>query len=249
MLRRSRKILILLFALVLFGAAATTAENSGKKSELVEIPGYPKPFPAELLAQNQPPRSFEIIAHRGAKKFAPDNTLPAIAAAIAMGIDYVELDVRTTKDNQLIIMHNATVERSTNGTGAVRDLTLEQIQALDAGGSYGPEFKGTRVPTFEQALALMEGKIGLYLDTKDVDPKAAAVLLEKYHMAERTVVYCDYISAKAWLKAAKGVRPCPRPTIPRPCLWRSSPCRASRWWPATGNTSRPKWLRPSMTRA
>src|SRR2546423_13072452 len=90
-----------------------------------------------------------VIAHRGANKFAPENTLAAFRKAIELGCDYVELDVRRTRDGALILMHDRTVDRTTNGTGQVSELTLSQIRSLDAGSKAGAQWKGERVPTFE----------------------------------------------------------------------------------------------------
>src|SRR5689334_18176083 len=86
-----------------------------------------------------------VVAHRGAKNVAPENTIAAFDAAADAGANYVELDVRPTKDGELILMHDATVNRTTGGKGAVRDLTFAEIRALDAG-------NGQKVPTFREAL-------------------------------------------------------------------------------------------------
>ncbi len=90
-----------------------------------------------------------VIAHRGGPQDAPENTLAAFRHALALGADGVELDVQRTKDGALVIMHDETVARTTGGRGAVRDLTLAEVRALDAG-------QGERVPLFEEALALAQ---------------------------------------------------------------------------------------------
>src|SRR5271156_4618615 len=74
-----------------------------------------------------------VIAHRGEHRAHPENTLPAFQAAIEAGADFFELDVRTTSDGRLILMHDAKVDRTTNGSGTVREMTFEQIRMLDAG--------------------------------------------------------------------------------------------------------------------
>src|SRR5258708_47839 len=98
-----------------------------------------------------------VISHRGEHLAHPENTLPAFQAAIDAKADYFELDVRTTSDGHLVLMHDATVDRTTNGHGAVRDMTFDQIRALDAGARFGPQFAGTKVPTFDEALQLAHG--------------------------------------------------------------------------------------------
>ena len=89
----------------------------------------------------------QVIAHRGGAKYAPENTLAAFQNAIAQGADWLEFDVQMTRDGALVVIHDETVDRTTNGTGAVRDLTLEQISSLDAG-------DGQKVPTFEEVIQL-----------------------------------------------------------------------------------------------
>src|ERR1700691_5223717 len=83
-------------------------------------------------------RQIVAIAHRGEHLHHPENTLPALQAAIDLGMDYAELDVRTTVDGKLVLMHDPTVNRMTNGKGEVAKMTLEQIRNLDAGIKFGP---------------------------------------------------------------------------------------------------------------
>jgi len=92
-------------------------------------------------------RAFHIIAHRGASASAPENTLSAFGKAVAMGADILELDVRQTKDSQLVIMHDGSVGRTTNGSGNIRDFSLEELRQLDAGSWFDPKFANERIPT------------------------------------------------------------------------------------------------------
>ena len=108
-----------------------------------------------------------VIAHRAGRGIAPENTLAAIRKAIALKVDYVELDIRATKDGHLVIMHDRTVDRTTKGTGAVKDLTLAEIRALDAGSKFDATNAGERVPTFEEVLKLCRGKVHIYVDHKE----------------------------------------------------------------------------------
>ena len=91
--------------------------------------------------------SFQSIAHRGGRAHAPENTMAAFRNAVAKGIDWLEFDVQMSSDGSLVVIHDETVDRTTDGTGAVRDLTLEKIRSLDAG-------EGEKVPTFEEVLEL-----------------------------------------------------------------------------------------------
>src|SRR5262245_7958475 len=107
------------------------------------------------------PPPVVVIAHRGEHLHHPENTLSAFQAAIDVGADYIEVDVRTTSDGRLVLMHDSTVDGKTDGHGEVSKLSFAQIRALDAGVRMGKEFAGTRVPTFEEALGLMQGRKGV----------------------------------------------------------------------------------------
>ena len=119
------------------------------------------PFPYEL------PREVDIIAHRGESGFFPENTLAALEAAFDRGADYSEVDIRLSSDGVAVLMHDGTVDRTTDGTGATAGLSAAQLTALDAGSWFGDAFVGEPVPTLEQAYALAKSKGGrLYLDIK-----------------------------------------------------------------------------------
>lgn len=130
-----------------------------------------------------------MIAHRGANKFAPENTIPAYEKAIEMGMDYIEMDVHSTKDGYLVMSHDWTVDRMTNGHGRIGEMTLEQIKSLDAGVKFSPEFKGTRIPTLDEALETCKGRIKVYLDLKGAPVPAVIEALDRHGMIPDTVVY------------------------------------------------------------
>lgn len=106
-----------------------------------------------------------FVAHRGGiVPGYPENTLAAFRHAIELGVDAIEIDPRGTKDGEIVIMHDATVDRTTNGRGRVEDLALRELKALDAGG-------GERVPTYEEVLELVAGSgVDLLLDGRPVSP-------------------------------------------------------------------------------
>ncbi len=120
-----------------------------------------------------------IVAHRGVTLEAPENTIPAIERAIALGISVVEIDPRYTKDGEVILMHDETLSRTTNGSGRVSERTLEEIRRLDAGSFYSQKYAGTRVPTLREVLQLAKGRIQLYLDMKEPDPTPVINLIRK----------------------------------------------------------------------
>lgn len=92
------------------------------------------------------------IAHRGASGYAPENTFAAFRRAIAMGAGFIETDLQLSRDARFVAIHDATVNRTTNGQGAVHDLTLPELRRLDAGSWFGSVFAGERIPTLEEIL-------------------------------------------------------------------------------------------------
>jgi len=98
------------------------------------------------------------VSHRGAAAIAPENTLAAVAAGVASGAPYVEIDVRVTSDGAPVLMHDGSVDRTTNGKGKVGELTHDYIRTLDAGGHFSPEFRGEPVPDLAGVLEYMKGK-------------------------------------------------------------------------------------------
>lgn len=128
--------------------------------------------------------TIETVGHRGAAGLVPENTLPSFAKAIELGCDRTECDVRLTRDQQLVIMHDQTVDRTTNGSGAVADLTLAELRALDAGGGQPP-------PTFDEVLDLVADRIGLLCELKGPDTAAPAVEAVRRHgLVERVIFTC-----------------------------------------------------------
>jgi len=137
---------------------------------------------------------IQVLAHRGASGYAPENTMAAFRIAIDQRADWLEMDVQQTKDGRLVVFHDLRMERTTNGHGALRDLTLEQVQALDAGAWYGPQFAGERVPTFEEVVALArDNGIRIFPEVKDprlypgIEERVAAVITA-YEYESNTIV-------------------------------------------------------------
>lgn len=116
------------------------------------------------------PKRTKVYAHRGAKTVAPENTIPAFQEAIAQGADGIELDVQCSKDGVLVVMHNFSVDETTNGKGRVADLTAAELGKLDAGSHFNAKFSGTGVPTLEEVLGVTAGKIKLNIEIKSQDP-------------------------------------------------------------------------------
>jgi len=113
-----------------------------------------------------------VTSHRGAGSLEPENTLRAIRRAVALGVDQIEIDVQLTIDGHLILMHDPTTNRTTNGSGKIAELTCAEIRQLDAG-------SGERVPTLDEALALVNGKVVLQIELKGpgtAQPTVSAVM-------------------------------------------------------------------------
>jgi len=94
-----------------------------------------------------------VVGHRGAMGHCPENTLASFERGLELGADWIELDVHLSRDGALAVIHDETVDRTTNGHGAVRDRTLAELKALDAGSWFGPEYAGQRIPTLGEVLA------------------------------------------------------------------------------------------------
>jgi glycerophosphoryl diester phosphodiesterase len=134
-------------------------------------------------------KKIKVISHRGEHLHHPENTMAAFQAAIDSGADYFELDVRTTSDGKFVIMHDGTLDRTTNGTGEVYKHTFDEIRALDAGAKFSPAFAGTKVPTLDEAFDLAHGKINVYVDTKYADPQQLVDTIVRHDMQDHVVVY------------------------------------------------------------
>lgn len=131
---------------------------------IILIIGCTLPF-----TQNIPELNKKIvnIAHRGASGYAPENTFAAFDKAVQMKVDYIELDIQMSKDQKLVVIHDAKVDRTTNGTGFIRDLTLQQLKQLDAGSWFDKKFKDERIPTLKEVIEEYGNKVGLLIELKN----------------------------------------------------------------------------------
>lgn len=122
-----------------------------------------------------------VIAHRGYKALYPENTLSAFNAALDAGADMIELDVMLTGDRRIIVIHDPSLERTTDGAGSVNLLTLEELKRLDAGKWFGPQFAGERLPTLEEVLTLLGDRILINIEIKGnaYEPEAPPDALER----------------------------------------------------------------------
>jgi glycerophosphoryl diester phosphodiesterase len=161
-------------------------------------PGAANARPITLMEPlRQPGEAADIAAHRGDRAHAPENTLPAFEEAIRRGSDYVETDVQLTADGYAVLMHDETVDRTTNGTGRVGDFTLAELRTLDAGGWYDSAFTGVQVPLLDEFLALLQRspEVTALVELKDswTPPDVASLMTSVYrHDVQDRLVFASF---------------------------------------------------------
>ncbi len=139
-----------------------------------------------------------LCAHRGAMETHPENTLPAFHAALESGAHMIEFDVQLTSDNKIVVIHDYTVDRTTNGTGRITDFTFEAIRKLDAGGWKSPGFSNTKIPTLNEVLEIMPVNIWLNIHIKgdDIMGSLVALELEKQGRLHQAFLACSAGAAR-----------------------------------------------------
>jgi len=138
-----------------------------------------------------------IIAHRGASAAAPQNTLAAFRKAMELGADGVELDVQLSADGAVVVIHDFAVDKTTDGTGRVATKTLLELEALDAGAKFSPQFAGERIPTLAQVFEVLQGKLLVNVELKDFNPRSSAlaapvVEVVRKHAMEKRVLFSSF---------------------------------------------------------
>jgi glycerophosphoryl diester phosphodiesterase len=147
----------------------------------------------------------DLSAHRGDVTVAPENTIPAFKAAVAKGVPQIEFDVNLSKDGKLVVIHDATVDRTTNGKGKVTDLTFEELRALDAGSWFGEAFKGVQIPTLRETLEAIPENILCNVHLKNDEEVAvkSAQLIQEMGRLEQ----CFLATSLENIAAARAVVP------------------------------------------
>ncbi|HEX9760002.1 MAG TPA: glycerophosphodiester phosphodiesterase family protein, partial [Candidatus Acidoferrales bacterium] len=143
-----------------------------------------------------------MIAHRGASGHAPENTIAAFRRAVELGAMFIETDLHLTRDAELVAIHDTTLERTTNGTGAVKKHTLAELRELDAGAWFSPEFAGEKIPTLEEIAAFAREQdvvffLELRADAAWGAEHALVAALRRVGEAARTAVLSYFPSALA----------------------------------------------------
>lgn len=154
----------------------------------------------------KPKHAFIIIAHRGNHEKAPENTIAAFENAIQIGVDYVEIDLRTSKDSQLVVMHDATLDRMTDSKGLVSQCSFDSLKKIKVYNKEHPDFGFHSIPLFEDVLVICKSKINIYLDFKNASVQQAYQLLVKHQMEKHVVVYINSITQLfEWNKIAPQI--------------------------------------------
>ena len=149
---------------------------------------------------------FIVIAHRGDHVKAPENTIAAYENGISHGVDYVEIDLRTTKDSVLVIMHDATVDRMTNGKGKLSELTYAEVSQLKVMDKTRGSSRIYAVPALEEVLKTCRNKVHIYLDFKNASVQQAYNMIKQYGMENQIIVYINEpFQFEEWRKIAPAM--------------------------------------------
>jgi glycerophosphoryl diester phosphodiesterase len=157
-----------------------------------------------------PSVNTRACAHRGDSKCAPENTVPAFISAVRKGAHQIELDLYLSKDGKLVVIHDTTVDRTTNGTGKVTDLTFDELRALDAGSWFDGKFAGTQIPTFREALEVIPQHIlcNVHLKNAPGVAEAATHVLVEMDRLDHCFLACTRTQAAAARAIAPTVKIC-----------------------------------------
>lgn len=135
-----------------------------------------------------------IFAHRGASAYAPENTLTAFKLAIDQGADGIELDAKLTSDGHVVVMHDQSVDRTTNGSGAIKSLSLNQLKQLDAGSKLPPLYRSEEIPTLDEVFdevgqqIMINVELTNYSSPIDDLPDRVAALVKEYNLQEKVML-------------------------------------------------------------
>ncbi|SHJ28856.1 glycerophosphodiester phosphodiesterase [Pseudozobellia thermophila] len=173
-----------------------------------------------LSAQSAPENTLPqqgICAHRGAHEKHPENTMAAFREAIRLGAQMIEFDVRLSKDGHPVVIHDPSVDRTTNGSGAVKSLTLAELKTLDAGSWKSPEFSDEKIPTLQEVLAIMPKDIWLNIHLKGGKKlgKITAQLILLGNRGHQAVLACEKKAALGVQKVDPSLKICNMERTPK----------------------------------
>ena len=149
----------------------------------------------------------KIVCHRGVKIFTPENTLSAIDLAICLGFNIVEIDVRQTKDGVPVVLHDSSLNRTTDGSGEIKKMNYADVSKLDAGSWFDPSFAGEPVPRLEDILVHAKGWLEVYIEIKEAEPEILFELVQRFGMLGDCFFWCKDIKVMDQLRSLnKDVR-------------------------------------------
>jgi len=145
----------------------------------------------------------EIIAHRGASSVAPENTVASYLKATEAGADFIEIDLRLSKDDSIMVIHDETLDRTTNGTGEVKNYDYNYLKSLSAGypKKFGKDFAGEQIPTLFEVLKLVKGKVNICIDIKNTPETPVILMIEKMAMTDNVVLMSYNVDKLKRIKA------------------------------------------------
>lgn len=150
-----------------------------------------------------------VVGHRGVAGLKPENTIKGFHYAIELGVDYIECDLHLSRDRQLVVMHDTSVDRTTNGRGAIRDLSFARIRSLDAG-------EGEQVPTLDEVLEIVQGEVHLLIELKGIGVESSAINAVKAHGMEEEVTFSSFSLERLAAVRAMGKEYRVRAILPNP---------------------------------
>ncbi len=147
-------------------------------------------------------KSTLIVAHRGLSSLYPENTLISFKKAVELGVDMIELDVHCTKDRELVVIHDSSINRTTDGKGKVNQLTLRELRKYSAGRWFSEEFEEERIPTLQEVFELVDKKTKLQIEIKQPGIEKSLIdLVEEYEILNN--VLCGSFNLKSIIEVRK----------------------------------------------
>ena len=144
-----------------------------------------------------------IFGHRGASLHAPENTLAAFILARKLGADGIELDAKLTRDSKVVVIHDATVDRTCDGAGTVRYMSFDELRGMDAGAKFDPRYKGEKIPSLDEVFEALGKKLLInveltnYADPKDDLPEKVAELVKKHNLGQ-AIIFSSFHPTTLW---------------------------------------------------
>lgn len=171
---------------------------------LLALPGF---------ARGLDEAGVKVIAHRGGKVWAPENTMAAFKKSLELGVYGIELDIHKCKSGELVVIHDETIDRTTNGKGYIKDLSYKDLSKYSSGVKFKNKFKKERVPLLKDVLSLVDGKVHLFIEVKNAPikyegiEKDLAKVLASYRGKDKvTVISFDHVFLKNFHKQAPDVK-------------------------------------------